>query len=918
MTYTTLAECITAGSDSLTNVGNGTFTNNALTGLPPVEPYQFVPWRFTGFAPIATGESVYVDTYAEDEPGYWSLYDAVGNPIYPTFNGVNGVGNAFNFQGGQLGLVIADARYWYAAGYTTTPNQFGIWRLEKFPTAIPAAYGAAPFLASPSGTFTNGTLIEVFTNGYFLGSPDPVFLSIVGQPNFSNLALVNGVHCSLFAPASDGKSCRINVLEGYGIPDIAPIPASGLTVQWGPSPTPGNNFLLTHSSTITGIALDGTKLVVTDGTTPKAYDTTSITLAATSLPSPLSTFTVIPDLTVYNAPVVLTANSNTYTWTPGGYIDVEVRNSGNIVYALKGSCIISAAGFQSQNGTLLTMETPSAEITYDYGTGKIGWVSSSDPLKTFPNNPPAPGGSPFVRQINSSSYNFQTYQTGGDLVVSLKVGTIWITVNVFSVNSGNVNLNGVPLSGPYCWCGYGDKTGGIYIPQGTPFLGNWSPAIDADGTVRFVNGHQTIACTITSIDSNGTPTYAWGVPEALDVAFQAARQAFDDPTDTMWFSGVLVSVNQINTIPFVDVGAGSITYQVTVEGTTSGTITFTHGDSAGFTASKINIALNAVLGNSQVVATGASLASLTLVSSGSNFGGRPVGAITVTILTGGSGIGTINGVSSGTSTCAVSTAGITHPNPATVYGKSNNFGEAGNILRSYPGWKTGTPGSRTYGIQIVIPYGTDLFGSNTTQILGTGEAFNRGFQGTAVSGTTTTVVLPSNASSQDGAYTGGNPSNLGYQPSWVRGISGTGAGQLTNCIGYVGATRTCTLDPALTTPFDEFSVIAVEGNWSRGLIVSGPYVLVGYQYPIVLAYDKTSNNPATAYIGNLNAQTGFFFDTIVPMLASQLADGSTLVTAQQEGQACSLCWVIPPITPIPPAISSYVLIVNSSFLFMGA
>lgn len=115
------------------------------------------------------------------------------------------------------------------------------------------------------------------------------------------------------------------------------------------------------------------------------------------------------------------------------------------------------------------------------------------------------------------------------------------------------------------------------------------------------------------------------------------------------------SVNQVNSIPFVDT-VGSGTFMLTVEGTPTGAITYSSTLSTLIT--NINAGLDAALGAGSVVVSGASLATLVLTGSGTGYSGRPLGTITATILS-GSSLYTING--SGTvgtpSTCAVTTAG---------------------------------------------------------------------------------------------------------------------------------------------------------------------------------------------------------------------------------------------------------------------
>ena len=65
----------------------------------------------------------------------------------------------------------------------------------------------------------------------------------------------------------------------------------------------------------------------------------------------------------------------------------------------------------------------------------------------------------------------------------------------------------------------------------------------------------------------------------------------------------------------VDVGAGTATYNITVEGITTGAISFTHSDSAATTVTAINAALDAAFGTAAIVSSGASLAAIILTFS---------------------------------------------------------------------------------------------------------------------------------------------------------------------------------------------------------------------------------------------------------------------------------------------------------------
>jgi hypothetical protein len=116
-------------------------------------------------------------------------------------------------------------------------------------------------------------------------------------------------------------------------------------------------------------------------------------------------------------------------------------------------------------------------------------------------------------------------------------------------------------------------------------------------------------------------------------------------------------VNQVNSAVTVD-STGSGTIMVSAEGIKTAAITYSA--TASTFIANINSALNTALGTSAIVASGGSLSALVFTSSGTNYAGRPIGPITVTILAGSTGF-TINGI--GTigvaSVCPITTAGVT-------------------------------------------------------------------------------------------------------------------------------------------------------------------------------------------------------------------------------------------------------------------
>lgn len=117
-------------------------------------------------------------------------------------------------------------------------------------------------------------------------------------------------------------------------------------------------------------------------------------------------------------------------------------------------------------------------------------------------------------------------------------------------------------------------------------------------------------------------------------------------------TSIPISGNAIFAIPFVD-STGSGTFTITVEGITTGAITYS--STAATLVTNINTALTAAFGSSQIVASGSTLATIILTMSGANYAARPVATPTSTLLTGSTGY-TINGVGTvGVSTLATVT-----------------------------------------------------------------------------------------------------------------------------------------------------------------------------------------------------------------------------------------------------------------------
>jgi hypothetical protein len=159
-------------------------------------------------------------------------------------------------------------------------------------------------------------------------------------------------------------------------------------------------------------------------------------------------------------------------------------------------------------------------------------------------------------------------------------------------------------------------------------------------------------------------------------------------------------VYAVNSIPFVDT-TGSGTFNITVEGVTTGAITYSA--TAATLVTNINVALQATFGP-QFVCSGASLAAVILTAAGAAYAPRPLGLVQATVLTGSTGY-TING--SGTigtpSTCAVTTTGVSL---VQWFGGSGSF-VAGSLIQP------------TDGSQVIKTILTDQFGTKVIDQLNT-------------------------------------------------------------------------------------------------------------------------------------------------------------------------------------------------------
>lgn len=228
-------------------------------------------------------------------------------------------------------------------------------------------------------------------------------------------------------------------------------------------------------------------------------------------------------------------------------------------------------------------------------------------------------------------------------------------------------LTSNPSNSPYTW----DIFSGTVMGQVTAtrkftnaILGLTSGALGGGQTTLNTDAN-TATEIVRRIGTSGTFTLTGGpttngaasAVRSKTITYSAVNTSTGAITITADAAGAVSAVNQINNLPFVD-SSGSGTFTITVEGITTGAITYSA--TVATLNTNINNALNAAFGTSAIVASGASLAAVILTFSGTGYSGRPVGTVQATVLAGSTGY-TING--SGTvgtpSTSTVNTAGVT-------------------------------------------------------------------------------------------------------------------------------------------------------------------------------------------------------------------------------------------------------------------
>lgn len=178
-----------------------------------------------------------------------------------------------------------------------------------------------------------------------------------------------------------------------------------------------------------------------------------------------------------------------------------------------------------------------------------------------------------------------------------------------------------------------------------------APKVWNNNTLAFEAYNSANIAYYDNRATEGPPTtFPWNVPTALPES--SPGNPYLAKTYTV------AGTNQVEAVPFVDVGAGNGTYSFTIEGVTTAAITFTHSDSAATTNGLIQTALNTAFGTNAIVSSGASLAAIIFTFSGTGFKKRPiVGHVVVTFGTLTTAIATINGGGSA-SASTTTTAGV--------------------------------------------------------------------------------------------------------------------------------------------------------------------------------------------------------------------------------------------------------------------
>jgi hypothetical protein len=140
-------------------------------------------------------------------------------------------------------------------------------------------------------------------------------------------------------------------------------------------------------------------------------------------------------------------------------------------------------------------------------------------------------------------------------------------------------------------------------------------------------------------------------------------------------------------------------------------------------------------------------------------------------------------------------------------------------------WTPGTAVLRLVETTGAFVPGETVVGANCSGVLLT-------YAGTAVSATSTTIVLPSGASSANDFYTG----------QTIKILTGTGSRQIRKIIGYVGVSRTATVNTAWSPNPDNTSTFKIANIVPPDLVpYSGQILYLENRRPIARASNQTED-----------------------------------------------------------------------------
>lgn len=376
--------------------------------------------------------------------------------------------------------------------------------------------------------------------------------------------------------------------------------------------------------------------------------------------------------------------------------DVVAPTTGSYANSIVGLTTQTVAGGQT---TLYATVQAAKEVVRRFGaTGTFNLTGEQ-----------AAGQTARTSQVTYSNVNTTT---GAITITALDVapvpGTNQIDALVFVDNTG---------VGTFTLTVEGTTTGAItYSATAATLVANINTALNTTfGASQIVASGATLAAVLLTFSGNNFSQRVVG-PVTSQTVVNAGGTTYTingqgavgvpqlAPINTLGTIAYTVApVNGINSIPFVD-STGTGTFTITYEGVTTAAITY----NATYTTLKTNInnALNTALGLDAVVCSGASLAALVLTATGPAYAGRPIGAVTATILAASTGY-TINGVGTiGTaSVCAVTTAGVAG---VPWQGYSGNF-VAGSLIQP-------TDGSQTPLTIFDTEFGTDVLDTSANPI----------------------------------------------------------------------------------------------------------------------------------------------------------------------------------------------------------